>query len=68
MIGAELRPRALPEAQLLAQATPKTPMPPTPAAPGAAPRGANAVAPQPTATVTPGPAKPNNGFGPFPKQ
>jgi len=68
MIGAELRPRALPEAQLLAQAIPKTPMPPTPAAPGAAPRGANAVAPQPTATVTPGPAKPNSGFGPFPKQ
>jgi general secretion pathway protein L len=68
MIGAELRPRALPEAQLLAQATPKTPAPSAPAVPGGAPQGANAVAPQPTATVTPGPAKPNNGFGPFPKQ
>jgi len=67
MIGAELRPRMPPEAQPLA-AAPKVLAPPRPSVPGSGPQGANAVAPPPTATVTPAPAKPNNGFGPFPKQ
>jgi hypothetical protein len=66
-IGAELRPRAPPEAQPLA-AAPKVLAPPMPPVPASAPQGANAAAPPPTATVTPAPAKPNNGFGPFPKQ
>jgi general secretion pathway protein L len=67
MIGAELRPRTPPEAQPLA-AAPKVLAPPMPPVPASAPQGANAATPPPTATVTPAPAKPNHGFGPFPKQ
>ena len=75
MIGGELRPRTLPEAQPLAAAAPA----PAGASPGAVPPPITG-APPPTATVTTTPpatrpanapappAKPNGGFGPFPKQ
>jgi general secretion pathway protein L len=70
MIGAELRPRAPPEAQPLAA-------PPAGAArPVAVPQGANAAVPQgansvpPGANAVPPPATPpkSSGFGPFPRQ
>jgi general secretion pathway protein L len=63
MIGAEARPRTLPEAQPLqaAPAAPATPAAPPAGAPVAAPQGANAV-------KAPTPAPGSNGFGPFPKQ
>jgi general secretion pathway protein L len=67
MIGGELRPRTPPEAQPLAV----TAKAPPGANPVAVPPPANAVPPPAGANATPSPApasKPNNGFGPFPKQ
>ncbi len=62
MIGAELRPRTLPEAQPLAAA-------PKALAPAAAPPPGGNTAP-PAANPAPAPAKPPapSGFGPFPRQ
>jgi hypothetical protein len=64
MIGAELRPRTPPEAQPLAVAARPSP-PAAPATPIAIPQGANNAASPAPPTTQP---KPNNGFGPFPKQ